>query len=48
MVDAELEKALKAGNQLLIGFKAQPNTKTIALGTSLKGVTQGLKALDKE
>ena len=48
VVDAELEKALKAGKRLLIGLRAQPNAKAITLGASLKGVTQGLRVLDKE
>ncbi len=48
VVEAELEKALKSGNRLLIGFETQPNAQTIALGASLKGVTPGLKALDQE
>lgn len=48
VVDAELEKALKAGNRLMIGFEAQPNAQTVALDASLKGLASGLKALDKE
>ena len=48
VVDAELEKALKAGKRLLIAFKAQPNANAITLGASLKGVTQGLRVLNKE
>ena len=34
--------ALKAGKNLLLGFKVQPAAKTIALTASLKGITQGL------
>ena len=45
VVDAELEKALKAGNQLIIGFESD---QTIALGASLKGIAKGIKALDKD
>ncbi len=48
VVDAELKRTLKAGKRLLIGLRAQPNAKPIALGASLKGVTQGLRVLDKE
>ena len=46
LVDDELKKALKAGVRLLIAFRPQPNVKPITLVASLKGVTQGLRALD--
>ena len=48
VLNAELEQALKAGDQLLIGYEPQPNAQTIALGASLKGLAMGLKALEKE
>ena len=45
VVDAELEKALKGGKELMIGFETD---QTIALGASLKGIAKGIKALDKD
>jgi invasion protein IalB len=37
---------LKKGERLIIGFKARADSKTIAVPVSLKGFTDGLKAID--
>lgn len=44
-VGPELLQSMKAGENLLIGFNAQSDGKTITVPASLKGLTAGLKAL---
>lgn len=48
IVDAELEGALKAGARLRVAFKLQPSAEFITYAASLKGVTQGLTAIDAD
>ena len=38
--------ALKKGNRLIVGFKGTATSQTIAVPVSLKGFTDGLKAID--
>jgi len=45
-LDGATREALEKGKKLLIGFKTRPDSKTITVAASLKGVTAGLKALD--
>jgi len=46
-VDATLEKALKAGRHLLVGFKNKANAEAVTVSASLKGIAQGIRALDR-
>lgn len=39
---------LKKGQRLIVGFKARADSKTIAVPVSLKGFTDGLKAIDAQ
>lgn len=39
---------LKKGQRLIVGFKARADSKTIAVPISLKGFTDGLKAIDAQ
>lgn len=39
---------LKKGKQLIVGFKARADSKTIAVPVSLNGFTDGLKAIDAQ
>ena len=47
-VDAGLEKALKAGDHLLVGFKTKATAEATTVSASLKGIAQGLRALDRK
>ncbi len=39
---------LKKGDRLIVGYKARPDTQTIAIPVSLKGFTAGLEAIQKK
>lgn len=45
-IKKEMLAELKKGKRLIIGFKATPTSQTIAVPVSLKGITDGLKAID--
>ena len=47
-IKPEMLADLKKGNRLIIGFKARADSKTIAVPVSLKGFTDGLKAIDAQ
>lgn len=46
-VDAGRLEALRKGKRLLVGFKTTAGAKTVTVPVSLKGVTDGLKALGR-
>jgi invasion protein IalB len=45
-IDAKRLDAMKKGTRMLVGFKPQANANAVTVPFSLKGVTDGLKALD--
>jgi invasion protein IalB len=45
-IKKEMLAALKKSNRLIIGFKATATSQTIAVPVSLKGFSDGLKAID--
>jgi invasion protein IalB len=47
-IDAKRLAEMKKGNRLLIGFKTRADANTVTVPVSLKGVTDGLKALDSK
>jgi invasion protein IalB len=44
----DLLSALKKGNRLIVGYKARPDSQTIAIPVSLTGFTAGLDAILKK
>ena len=44
-IDTNLERAMKVGKQLIVGFKATAGGDTVAVPISLSGFTKGLGAL---
>ncbi|MEM7405191.1 MAG: invasion associated locus B family protein [Pseudomonadota bacterium] len=45
-LDAKLQKSMRAGKQLVVGFKTTPDSNAVGIPISLSGFTAGMKALN--